>query len=312
MDLPWVKLIWDSYYNDDSLPGQKKKGSFWWKDIVKLRDTFKKLASVKVADGSTVLFWTDSWNGQPLHSACPELYSFAKDKESSFKKALSHPHLINNFHLPLTIQAHQQFQELTISLHQLQPQGDRDQWTYVWGNSIFTASRAYKEIIGHRAVHPFFLAIWKSKCQMKHKVFFWLLLRGRLSTRELLRRRNMDLESYTCDLCILQKIESVAHLFLRCNFAKACWASIGVRVITTRPLLNIFRQIKDKLQVPIYMEIIILMAWSIWTTRNDWIFKEIDPIVDSCKRHFMAEMFLLSHRTKPELAAAVETWLQSL
>jgi hypothetical protein len=48
MDIPWVKLIRSSYYGDDSLPDQKIKGSFWWKDIVKLLDTYKNLASVKV------------------------------------------------------------------------------------------------------------------------------------------------------------------------------------------------------------------------------------------------------------------------
>jgi hypothetical protein len=41
MDIPWVKLIWDYYYNDDSLPGQKIKGSLWWRDIIKLLDIYK-------------------------------------------------------------------------------------------------------------------------------------------------------------------------------------------------------------------------------------------------------------------------------
>jgi hypothetical protein len=81
---------------------------------------------------------------------------------------------------------------------------------------------------------------------MKHKVFFCLLLKDLLSTRELLRRKHMDLDSYTCDLCLRKKVETVAHLFLRCNFAKACWNSIGVSVITSRPILQIFKLIKVK------------------------------------------------------------------
>ena len=44
---------------------------------------------------------------------------------------------------------------LTNSIQLLQPQGDKDIWTYTWGNTNFTASRAYKEIIGHRVVHLF-------------------------------------------------------------------------------------------------------------------------------------------------------------
>jgi len=59
------------------------------------------------------------------------------------------------------------------------------------------------------------------------------------------RPRNMELESYTCGLCVPQKLEKNAHLFLRCNFARACWASIGASVIITRPLLSIFKMIKE-------------------------------------------------------------------
>jgi hypothetical protein len=79
----------------------------------------------------------------------------------------------------------------------------------------------------------------------------------------------MILDSYTCDLCILQRLETSAHLFLRCNFAKACWASIGATVSTSTSTLRIFNRIRRKLRVPFFMEIIILMTWSIWTTRND-------------------------------------------
>jgi hypothetical protein len=44
-------------------------------------------------------------------------------------------------------------------------------------------------------------------CQQKHKVFLWLLRQDRLNTRGLLKRKNMLLESYTCELCLLQREE---------------------------------------------------------------------------------------------------------
>jgi hypothetical protein len=78
------------------------------------------------------------------------------------------------------------------------------------------------------SAHPVYQWIWKSKCQMKHKVFFWLILKDRVSTRDLLRRREMNLDSYSSDMCILQRPETGVHLFLRCNFSKACWSSLGV------------------------------------------------------------------------------------
>jgi hypothetical protein len=40
-------------------------------------------------------------------------------------------------------------------------------------------------------------------------------------------------------------------------------------------MLKIFRRIKRRLNVPFALEIMVLMAWSIWTTRNDRIFNYI-------------------------------------
>lgn len=79
---------------------------------------------------------------------------------------------------------------------------------------------------------------------LKHKVFFWLLMNDRLNTRGLLRRNNMALDSYVCELCILQKEESLKHLFLSCNFAMACWASIGITYPRTIQPLRAIKRIK--------------------------------------------------------------------
>lgn len=147
---------------------------------------------------------------------------------------------------------------------------------------------------------------------MKHKIFFWLLLMDCLSTRDLLIRKQEELDSYTCDLCLRRKLEIVSHLFLRCNFYKGCWTSIGVSVITTRPMFQIFKSIKDKLWVPFFMEIIVLMSWSIWTTRNIYMFNDIDPQVQVWKRKFLSEFSLLLHMVRPDEVLAMETQMNLL
>jgi hypothetical protein len=70
-DLPWVKLIWSNYYNNEKLPGQAKNGSFWWRSILILLDSFKGLAQVEEGLGDTILFLSDMWNGQVLQQAYP-------------------------------------------------------------------------------------------------------------------------------------------------------------------------------------------------------------------------------------------------
>lgn len=93
----------------------------------------------------------------------------------------------------------------------------------------------------------------------------------------------MDLDSYVCEMRILQREEIVLHLFVKCNFAKACWASIGIRTPTLLPMTALIKVLKRKLDVPFYMDILILMCWSIWKTRHEWIFNNVDPTVQNAE-----------------------------
>jgi hypothetical protein len=72
--------------------------------------------------------------------------------------------------------------------------------------------------------------LWASSYQQKHKVFYWLILKNRLNTRGLLKRKNMLLESYDCELCMLHKKDKLRHIFYICPFAKSCWNLIGIIV----------------------------------------------------------------------------------
>jgi hypothetical protein len=250
IQIPWVKLIWFHYYNSGKLPGQNKKGSFWWRDIVKLLGKFKSMSSVIVAEGNSVLFWKDRWIGQPLDLTYPELFSFVKNGNVTFKSVASNFEVSGIFNLPLSTQAHQQLNLLHQSLSNRQIRDGVDTWVYCWGNSIFSTSKTYKFLSSGALAHPVFRWIWKSRCQMKHKVFFWLLLVNRLNTRGLLQRRGMILDSYTCDLCILQLLETNAHLFLQCNFDKACWNSIGVNYSSSVTVLQIFEKNQERPGTP--------------------------------------------------------------
>jgi hypothetical protein len=47
--------------------------------------------------------------------------------------------------------------------------------------------------------------------------------------------------------------------------------------------MEAFSDLKEKLQVPFFMDIIILAAWSIWILRNNKIFKNSNPTIASCR-----------------------------
>jgi hypothetical protein len=63
LDIPWVHLIWEKLYSNGNLPGWRRKGSFWWRDILQLLDQFKGLAAVSIKDGKTCFLWHDLWGG---------------------------------------------------------------------------------------------------------------------------------------------------------------------------------------------------------------------------------------------------------
>ena len=98
-----------------------------------------------------------------------------------------------------------------------------------------------------------------------------------LSHPKLLRRRNMYLEDYSCVFCASAEDETIAHLFLHCPFAQDCWNSINLLVLPSWSPFTAFEYLKQQLAVPFFMEIIILLFWSIWITRYNFIFNGIQP-----------------------------------
>jgi hypothetical protein len=78
LDVPWVQLIWNSYYQDGSLPGAHSEDSFWWKSHLKLLDRFKGIGRCNIGDGKSALFWTDLWSDNCLIHEYPHLVTFAK------------------------------------------------------------------------------------------------------------------------------------------------------------------------------------------------------------------------------------------
>jgi hypothetical protein len=50
-------LIWNFYYANGDIPhASKDKGSFWWRNILKLCDEFRAIAKCNMGNGTTMLF----------------------------------------------------------------------------------------------------------------------------------------------------------------------------------------------------------------------------------------------------------------
>lgn len=56
--------------------------------------------------------------------------------------------------------------------------------------------------------------------------------------------------------------------------------------------------LKQLLNLPFSMEVIILISWAIWTTRNDLIFQSILASLYTCRCKFKVEMKWITYRVK--------------
>lgn len=146
----------------------------------------------------------------------------------------------------------------------------------------------------------------------KTQSLFLASSKDRLSTRNILKRRNMHLESYNCVLCLQSTEETCQHLFLQCPFAASCWQIINIDPRTFGDFPDAVQYMRDTIQLQFFMSAAILMCWAIWKSRNNIIFEGIQHSVNNVRRVFQEEILLLKHRVKPSLSIQFEEWSQSL
>jgi hypothetical protein len=312
-DIHWVHLARDAYYHHDVPHAVVLFGSPWWKNIISLADDYRAISSVNVGNGSTALFWSDSWKNQLLDSSFPRLFSFVRDKLQSVKEFLEKDSVMDNFHLPLSIEAHQEFQQMMdfISDVAINPEAD-DKWIVKLNPGGFKPSKVYLHAFKHLEIHQPSCWIWKSKCNSKHKFYAWLVLHDRINTKDMLLRRHWHVtDNHFCILCHSNSLEDWRHLFFNCVFSSRIWNYLQIPWSPGNTMESILLA-KRSFLGPCFSEIVILTCWCIWKQRNGWIFKSIRPTFRRWKSSFIHEVTMLKHRVKDDNVHKLLSWIDSL
>jgi hypothetical protein len=121
----------------------------------------------------------------------------------------------------------------------------------------------------------------------------------------------MALDDFNCVHCTPPTEESLIHLFLACPFANACWATLHLHIQQPSDAFGTLSSFKNQLQLPLFMEIIVTMCWSIWTVMNDAIFRQIPPSVQRCKAIFRKEFAQVILRAKSSSSYLFAQWLEA-
>jgi hypothetical protein len=105
--------------------------------------------------------------------------------------------------------------------------------------------------------------------------------------------------------------ETREHLFLECSFAQNAWGLLNLHP-TLGHLFETLESFKVQLGVNFFMDIIILFSWCIWMERNDFIFKGMQPDIDSLKARFKSEFAWVFLRAKVVRKPSMSLWIDSL
>lgn len=122
----------------------------------------------------------------------------------------------------------------------------------------------------------------------------------------------MHLESYNCVLCQEAVEETVEHLFLGCQFARDSWELIGVNIQNQVNIFAAIDQIRAQSHPSFFLMVIILMCWSIWSARNNFIFKGVQVNPAQVKVAYLKELKIMSLRARAKFAETFDLWIQNL
>jgi hypothetical protein len=289
------------------------RGSFWWKDILKLSEQFRSIAQCLSGMGDSVGLWEDKIEQHPFLDVYPNLYDYVVNKKMSVKAGLALSDPLQMFRLPMNRSAYNEYLVFKDDLEALRVDNDQtDVWVCNWNSGLYTSRKFYRNHFKEITPPSPFYWIWKAKCMPKIKFFAWLLLVDRLNTRDLLKRRHKHLEEgYHCVLCPDQVDETSMHLFFECSSSVVRWFVIGIQWDQQGSIFEMLQHQRVNFGGPYFMDLFMIAAWCIWKERNDFIFNHKAPM-ESWKQRFKSEVKLHLFRLPTSKRGVIMNWINNL
>ena len=300
-DIPWVQLVW-SLYSDAPPQAQSRRGSFWWRDIFDLADTYRSITACKVGDGHTALFWKDFWiDDTILAERFPRLFSFVENPDASVNRVLTCEEQHTLYSVPMSVEAFEEYQDLQqLCTDNVAISQELDSRSFVWGKTNYTSADYYRYMFDCVPKDEVLAKLWKSRCLPKLKVFCWLLINDRLNTKDMMLRKHWHVDGGSeCVLCQRSFLEDRDHLFFSCDFATACWDSIGITWNMNNSPRDRISEAAASFSHPNFLEFFASAAWNIWKERNDLIFNGVVPSFQSWRMRAKQDLLLHQFRVKP-------------
>lgn len=311
-DIPWVSLIWNTYYHGVVSHATVLCGSYWWREVLKLNETFRLHSVLTINRGILPFFRMmhgPSWVlPLPSKKDFQEIFSYVLDYKLLVLDFINEQDYGTLFQLLVSPEAMEELQTLFEGIQSLNRDNNLpDSWSWTPGKGIYSAKSYYTLMHSHFDEPCKWL--WESRSIMKIKVFAWLLLNDRLNIRAMLVRRHRRQPNEE-NHCPLLTLEDRDHLFFKCNFNTRVWNYLQIQWTTglsTRECI-----IQAKRSFGHSFKVVFLAAWNIWLIRNGKIFWLERPSFRAWKGKFIHDITLLSCRFKASVKPLLVAWIHAL
>lgn len=267
---------------------KQAQGCGVWKNIYKHLQVFKSSSSIKVGEGTSVLFWEDRWVGDhPLATKFPHLYAIASTKNWTVNKCAATVNNGGSWNLGLDRRLSSiQIEEVCALISLLQNcyngTGDDVLRCDIDKSGKFTVKTCYVELEKQNHGATLNLSVWSRLWPHKVGFFLWLVFHKRLVSMDFLYKRRKILVN-GCLLCCSAG-ESVSHLLFHCEISRQVWnhflAGVGLLWVLPDCIDSIIKSWRYRIIHPIGKKLLPLLpaaiCWTIWKSRNALVFENIN------------------------------------
>ncbi len=231
----------------------------------------------------SINWWTDIWYDEaPLCTQLPSIFLAARHRDRRVKECWGENgwqwELILDGIDASSVSLSASILQLKAEISTLAPANSCDSIRWRWSNSgIFTVKSAYKVLQDGGLRGSPYVRIWSIKVPLKVKIFVWLVLRGRVRTKENLSKVGWTGELH-CTLCP-DVCETIDHLFLTCPTTSAILLSLLLdnlsvnrcsTVVTLWDAYGALGGVAGKLA----LRTIAATWWTVWLERNRRCFEQ--------------------------------------
>jgi len=276
----WVQLMTTKYSTPDGFFHCKIRpsDSWVWKCLLRIRPFLKQGLRWKLGNGKSIHFWTDVWcSAESLASKVGSELSLLPDVDIKVCEFITADKQWDSVKLNQVLPS-----ELVQAVQGIPIPSTEVSDSFCWGltgNGAFsTKSATWK---AHEHLSPSsptwqYKWLWKLNVMPKIRVFLWQLCHNSLPSRGTLLRREIQLDPI-CPAC-LNDIEDTDHIFLHCPLAKHTWdLTVVHHWLPSFPFVSLSLPTRDQLhdlalQKSPLLTRVALLLWSIWKSRNAYIF----------------------------------------